>query len=188
MCRYCTGVAPRGYIEPSLIKWIRPEAMPIDQGKSPVFIDDGIASNDVKQGKIGNCWFIGALSVIATRDELLRGGNLKKLDPNNEEDFFKIAESFSTGVYPPIFHFYRDKGLYVFRFFKEFRWRYVIIDDRIPCMSNTPVFGSCSQLHEMWVPLIEKAYAKIHGCYEALVSGFIDDALSDMTGLVAEKL
>lgn len=31
------------------------------------------ASNDVKQGQIGDCWFIGALSVIATRDELLRG-------------------------------------------------------------------------------------------------------------------
>ncbi len=38
------------------------------------------------------------------------------------------------------------------------------------------------------MPLIEKAYAKIHGCYEALISGFIDDALTDMTGLVAEKI
>ena len=40
----------------------------------------------------------------------------------------------------------------------------------------------------MWVPLIEKAYAKLHGCYESLISGFIDDALSDLTGFVAEKL
>jgi hypothetical protein len=66
----------------------------------------------------------------------------------------------------------------------------VIIDDRIPCFAHSkkPVFGRCKELHELWVPLIEKAYAKIHGCYEALVSGFIDDALTDMTGLVAEKL
>ena len=65
-----------------------------------------------------------------------------------------------------------------------------MIDDRIPCFSYSkkPVFGSCSQLHELWVPLIEKAYAKLHGCYEALISGFIDDALNDMTGLVAEKI
>jgi len=32
----------------------------------------------VKQGKIGDCWFIGALSVIATRDELLRGSDGRK--------------------------------------------------------------------------------------------------------------
>jgi hypothetical protein len=38
------------------------------------------------------------------------------------------------------------------------------------------------------VPLIEKAYAKIHGCYQSLISGFLDDGLSDMTGQVSEKL
>ena len=37
------------------------------------------------------------------------------------------------------------------------------------------------------MPLIEKAYAKIHGCYQTLISGWIDDGLSDMTALVCEK-
>jgi len=37
------------------------------------------------------------------------------------------------------------------------------------------------------VPLIEKAYAKLFGCYQALISGFIDDGLADMTGYVCEK-
>lgn len=85
---------------------------------------------------------------------------------------------------------YRKKNLYVLRFFKEFKWRYVILDDRLPCAKSNaqPVFGKCKNIHELWVPLIEKAYAKLHGCYEALISGFIDDALTDMTGLVAEKI
>lgn len=38
------------------------------------------------------------------------------------------------------------------------------------------------------MPLIEKAYAKLHGCYESLISGFVDDGLAELTGFVAEKL
>lgn len=107
------------------------------------------------------------------------------------EDFSvnqEVAMNFSNGVYPSIFHVYRLKGIYVFRFFKNFKWVYVIIDDRLPCENSKVVFGSCSDPHETWVPLIEKAYAKLHGCYEALISGFIDDGLTDLTGFVAEKI
>jgi hypothetical protein len=50
------------------------------------------------------------------------------------------------------------------------------------------VFARCKEIKELWVPLIEKAYAKLHMCYESLVSGFIDDGLTDMTGFVAEKI
>jgi Calpain family cysteine protease len=64
----------------------------------------------------------------------------------------------------------------------------VLIDDRLPCQNSKPVFGTCKNENETWVPLIEKAYAKLHTCYEALISGFIDDALSELTGFVAEKV
>ena len=82
-------------------------------------------------------------------------------------------------------------------------WRYIILgilfsihsihstllDDRIPCSRNTglPIYATCVNLNELWVPIIEKAMAKLHGCYESLNSGFIDDALCDLTGFVAEK-
>ena len=66
----------------------------------------------------------------------------------------------------------------------------MLIDDRLPYDRDAQelVFGSCRDPSELWVPLIEKAYAKLHGCYEALVSGFVDDGLTDMTGFVSEKL
>ena len=37
---------------------------------------------------------------------------------------------------------------------------------------------------ETWVPLIEKAYAKLHGDYESLVGGYSSEAVEDMTGYV----
>jgi len=142
------------------------------------------------QGRLGDCWFISALSVLATRDELI-SGRIEGLTEENIKTFQANKQSafdFSKGVYPGIFHLYRAKGIYVFRFFKDFRWIYVIIDDRIPCVDKQPVFSSCKDMRETWVSLIEKAYATLPGCYEALISGCIDDALSEMTGFVAEKL
>ena len=76
----------------------------------------------------------------------------------------------------------------MFRFFKDFKWIYVIIDDRIPCVDKSPVFSRCKDPTETWVSLIEKAYAKLHGCYETLFSGFIDDGLVELTGFVSEKI
>lgn len=50
------------------------------------------------------------------------------------------------------------------------------------------VFAKCVNEEELWVPLIEKAYAKLFGCYEALKAGNIDEGLVDMTGLACEKV
>ena len=82
----------------------------------------------------------------------------------------------SLGVYPPIFHIYRKKGLYVFRFFKNFNWFYVLVDTRLPVdrYSNKLIFSSCKNRREFWVPLIEKAFAKLHNSYGQLISGFIN--------------
>lgn len=90
-----------------------------------------------------------------------------------------LVSKLSKGVYPPIFHKFRTIGLYVLRFFKNFKWVYVLVDERIPVDSTTkkPVFGHCKQAQEIWVPLIEKAYAKLHGCYENLISGYIDEGV-----------
>jgi calpain len=187
MALYTTGESPPGYIKPEAIEWLFPEEF---AGEGYKFLNEDASSNEVLQGALGDCWFIGALSVLATRDELLIGGLDTFVITDDFEVTSPIAKAMSEGVYPPIFHSYARYGIYVFRFFKNFSWRYIIIDGRIPCYKSNkqPVFARCKEIKELWVPLIEKAYAKLHMCYESLVSGFIDDGLTDLTGFVAEKI
>jgi hypothetical protein len=66
----------------------------------------------------------------------------------------------------------------------------VLIDTRLPYNrdSKTPLYGHCSDPVELWVPLMEKAYAKLHGCYENLHGGSLSQGLVDLTGGVSEKI
>lgn len=79
---------------------------------------------------------------------------------------------------------FREFGIYVLRFFKDCNIVYVIIDDRLPVKSKDGrlIFAASKDPNELWVPLIEKAYAKLHGCYKSLIGGYTHYGLADMTG------
>jgi hypothetical protein len=75
----------------------------------------------------------------------------------------------------------------VLRIFKQLTWVYVIIDTRLPVniKNNRLLFASSTKEikpKEFWVSLIEKAQAKLHGCYENLISGYIDEGVQELTG------
>ena len=130
--------------------------------KGAALFKDGVAPGDVIQGALGDCWLLGAMSVLAVRDTLLH-------------QLFKAA--------------YPAQGIYVLQFFKGGAWQEVIIDDLIPCgVDGTPAYARCSDPSELWVQLLEKAYAKVHGCYEALDGGSVAEALADLSGGLSEKL
>ncbi|KAG8445003.1 hypothetical protein GDO86_009953 [Hymenochirus boettgeri] len=73
------------------------------------------------------------------------------------------------------------------RFWRFGRWVEVTIDDNLPCLGNQLCFAHCQDQGAFWLPLLEKAYAKLHGCYEALWAGQVADALVDLTGGLVER-
>lgn len=82
-----------------------------------------------------------------------------------------------------------DMGYAVFQFFKNGEWRYVIIDTRLPycTKANSYIFSYCNDKSEFWVQLVEKAYAKLNGCYEFIQDMDTREVLVDLTGGVCER-
>ena len=63
----------------------------------------------------------------------------------------------------------------------------VIIDDYLPLMNNSDgtlrtIFASVSPDSALWVPLLEKAFAKLYGNYSHIEAGRAVSAINAMTG------
>jgi calpain-15 len=81
-----------------------------------------------------------------------------------------------------------EHGVYKIRFCKNGEWVTVTVDDYFPCHPRgEPVFSRANG-NELWVLLIEKAYAKLHGSYWALRSGFAGEGMIDLTGCPTKTL
>ncbi|KAF8808297.1 cysteine proteinase [Phlegmacium glaucopus] len=154
----------------------------------PQFFVGGAAdSNDIIQGALGDWWFLSALATVSRAPGLV--------------EKFCVARDEKVGVYG-------------FIFFRGNAWVTVIIDDMLytrvpkydePKSSQQELYHYDKDIYhksaregrkslylaksgtagETWVPLIEKAYAKLHGNYSHLLGGQECDAIEDLTGGVS---
>ena len=119
---------------------------------------DKIGPTDVKQGILGDCYFICAIAAVAEFKERIRRNILTKDNP-------------SSTVH--------SVALNICGIFEE-----VVIDGYIPYSAayKAAAFTKSSQSQDVWVMLIEKAWAKVHGGYLNIESGYVYEALSALTG------
>ena len=127
-------------------EWIRASEIPSlndDEGKLAVFAGN-IEPADIKQGALGDCYFLSVLSVLTEKPE-------------------RVRILFETDLVNP-------EGIFGLNMTKNGIKQMVVIDDFIPCKNKEPVFSSANG-NELWVILLEKAWAKLHGSYERIIGG-----------------
>lgn len=151
------------------VEWKRPKD--ICAPDLPRLFINGSSTHDITQGKLGNCWFVASCSTLALETSLL-----EKVVPDKSDQDWGALED--TDKY---------QGIFKFRFWRQGYWTEVVIDDLLPTIGGQLVYVHSSQKNEFWGSLLEKAYAKLNGSYEALERGNIADALVDFTGGVCES-
>ena len=141
------------------LKWKRfPEVI-----KNPILFNDTLTFKEINQGNIGDCYFLSAISTLILYPYILR-------------EKFRLNQINNYGYYEIIF-------------FIDGEWQIVFLDDYFPYNINKKEFQFAKPYkNELWVMLLEKAWAKINGGYSNIIGGNVDDPMNSLTGFPTEEI
>jgi hypothetical protein len=157
-------------VNPALTAPIQPEPAVTNPGmkyqsfaNDPLFSSTGPSPDDVKQGYIGDCYFLSSLASIA------------KVNPT-------IIRNDITNV---------GDGTYTVKFMTGKTPQYVRVDADLPVWSDGQLaYAGLGKDNCMWVAVMEKAYAdfRTHAhSYESIDGGWMSDAFGAL-GLPARSI
>ena len=144
-----------------------------------VIFAGGTDPDDVEAGIFGDEWLLSAISMLAA------AGGEGEVNDQVINLFVGHRSQRSEDM-----TYNTDVGAYCVRLYKYGVWNPMVIDDMFPTLhesgftnENRGMAGAhTKEAAELWVSLIEKAFAKYYGSYKDLERGFVHHALSDMTG------
>ena len=144
------------------LRWLRPKDIFKNQ---PYTLFADVNPNDILQGSLGDCYFLCALASLAEHPDLIT--RLFDFDAINEHGVHSIWLNINGA------------------------WKNYLLDEYLPCSSgsgqNSLAFSKTTQ-NELWVLMLEKAYAKAYGSYWDIVGGDPAVALRDLTGAPFERI
>ncbi|KAL4094673.1 hypothetical protein PRIC1_010331 [Phytophthora ramorum] len=173
------------------VHWYRPT----EYTEDPDYFKSPAGCGVLREGLLNDAWLLGVFAAVA-------------LHPDNLVENLFVSESL---------HAFKQFGVFTCRFYKDDTWMSVTTDTRIPySMELQPedkvsgsfsppgsaLYGSSANKNEVFIPLLEKAYAKLHGSYQTLdekygggvggsagtSSGRILEAFLDCTGGSAHRI
>ena len=128
-----------------------------------LIFENKIEMDDIKQGNLGNCYLLSAISALTEF-------------PNFIYQIFRSKEKNKYGYYEVV--------LYI-----DGEWQIVFVDDYFPFSKESNELKFCKPNgNEMWALILEKAWAKINGGYALIIAGWPSDPLVALTGFPCQKI
>lgn len=166
---------------------------------------DGFDGSNLVQGSLSDCYFLSALVSLTKYPYLIRNlffiidiekikediknNNIPKFNNTNEERKYIISyeNHFSYSLMENILEinqFYHQNYDKLKMFFIRLRlhgeWHYMVLDSYFPSVNNNLIFGR-SKSNDLWVAIIEKAWAKVLGGYYMTSLGSPSEGLLSLT-------
>eukprot|EP01064_Diplonema_japonicum_P029309 TRINITY_DN4707_c2_g2_i1.p1 TRINITY_DN4707_c2_g2~~TRINITY_DN4707_c2_g2_i1.p1 ORF type:complete len:976 (+),score=241.37 TRINITY_DN4707_c2_g2_i1:55-2928(+) len=136
--------------------WMKPEQY-LSKDETPALFVGTVEPEDIDQGSLGDCYLLSALACLSEFEPLVQA-------------IFDESQDYNLGIYRATLC-------------KNGWWHTIVMDSYLPTNGAMPCFAkNREEPNELWVALLEKAYAKLHGSYASIRAGSGGMALADLTG------
>ena len=141
------------------ITWMR--ASDIFKNLKYSLFESSIENVNISQGSLGDCYFLASIASLIQYPKLIY--QIFKTKNIKEEGYFELI------------------------FFIDGKFQIVIVDDYLPIYTkNERICFSKPNNNEIWICILEKAWAKINGGYSNIIKGWMRHVLQAITGFSSE--